>query len=62
MKATVDKELCTGCGLCVNTAPDIFEMDEDVAVVKVNSIPDSAVEEVEEAADNCPVNAIEIED
>lgn len=60
MKARVDRETCTGCGLCVDTCPDIFEMEDDVAGVKVDLISDSVLESAEEAAENCPVNAITI--
>ena len=38
MKAFVDPTLCTACGLCVDTCPDVFEM-EDVAVVIVDTVP-----------------------
>lgn len=52
----VDADLCTGCELCVETVPDVFEMEDDVAVV---SNPEGASEEeIEEAIDNCPVEAI----
>jgi ferredoxin len=34
MKVSVDKELCTGCELCVTSCPDVFEMDGDVAKAK----------------------------
>jgi ferredoxin len=52
----VDVDLCTGCELCVETCPDVFEMEDDVAIV---SNPESASEEeIQEAIDNCPVEAI----
>ncbi|MEW6040375.1 MAG: ferredoxin [Elusimicrobiota bacterium] len=60
-KATVDKELCTGCGLCVDTCPEVFEMSGDVAVAKVNVIPPEAEKTAKEAAENCPVESIKIE-
>jgi ferredoxin len=52
----VDADLCTGCELCVETCPDVFEMQDDVAAV---ANPDGASEEeIQEAIDNCPVEAI----
>ena len=42
MKASIDKELCTGCELCVSSCPDIFEIEGDVAKVKVDVIPEGA--------------------
>ncbi|NQT75626.1 MAG: ferredoxin, partial [Candidatus Omnitrophica bacterium] len=38
MKVKVDEELCVGCGLCVNAAPDIFEMKEDKAITKTETV------------------------
>ncbi len=52
----VDADLCTGCELCVETVPDVFQMEGDVATVVT---PDGASEEeIQEAIDNCPVEAI----
>lgn len=61
MKAVVDKDLCTGCGLCCDTAPDVFEMQDTVAVVKVSEIPSDAEESAKQAAADCPVEAIKVE-
>jgi ferredoxin len=52
----VDVDLCTGCELCVETVPDVFQMEGDVATV---TDPEGATEEeIQEAIDNCPVEAI----
>ncbi|OGS46554.1 MAG: ferredoxin [Elusimicrobia bacterium RIFOXYD2_FULL_34_15] len=61
MKAVVDKDLCTGCGLCVDSCPDVFEMQDVVAVVKVSPIPAGAEECAKQAASDCPVEAIKVE-
>jgi ferredoxin len=57
----VDRQLCYGFGDCVDTAPAVFELDhENVSVVKD---PDGApLDEIVEAAQNCPVDAIIITD
>ena len=44
MKAVVDKDLCTGCGLCEDTCPEVFEMKDDIATAKVNKVPDDLIE------------------
>ena len=63
MTAVVDAELCPGCGLCVQTCPAVFEMgDDDVAVVTVNEVPNEWADSCREAAEDCPTEAIAIEE
>ncbi|MEJ2662743.1 MAG: ferredoxin [Spirochaetia bacterium] len=62
MKATVDKDTCTGCALCPDICPEVFNMEGDTAVAYTNPVPDAAVESCREAADQCPVEAIAIEE
>lgn len=50
----VDKEQCIGCGICVTIADEVFELDGDKAIV----IKQSAEPNVQEAQDECPVDAI----
>jgi ferredoxin len=62
MKASIDDSLCTGCGVCADDVPEVFEMDDnDMAVVKVDPIPADLEDAAAEAADNCPCGAIVIE-
>jgi ferredoxin len=62
LKAKVDEELCTGCELCVETCPEVFEMQGDVTVVKVDEVPEDAEENARAAEEECPSEAISIED
>jgi ferredoxin len=62
MRAIVDEETCIGCGLCAETCPEVFEMNDDKAHVKVDEVPAAVAESCKEAAENCPVEAIQIEE
>ncbi|MDO9542964.1 MAG: ferredoxin [Kiritimatiellia bacterium] len=62
MKAKIDVNLCTGCGLCVDTCPAVFESDDPVAKVIAEEVPEKDLNACREAADNCPVEAILIEE
>ena len=62
MQVTVDEETCIGCGLCAETCPDVFEMNDDKAKVKVDEVPEGVTESCKEAVENCPVEAIQIEE
>lgn len=58
MKAKVDADLCIGCGLCVTTCPEVFEMQGDKAVVIGSAVPKNAEDTCKKATDECPVTAI----
>ena len=60
MKATVDPDLCIGCGVCEQICDAVFEMDDGVAKAKVEAVPSDAEESCREAKDACPVDAIAI--
>lgn len=55
MKAHVDPDICIGCGLCVSSVPEVFEMDGSGKATAVAEGPDDAVQM---AIDACPVSAI----
>ncbi len=62
MNAVVDADACTGCELCVDTCPEVFEMADGIAVAKPGEVPAEAQDSCREAADCCPVEAIGIDD
>ena len=61
MKARVDPDLCTGCELCVTTCPEVFEMEDDKAIVKTGPVQAVAEESCRQATEECPVEAIILE-
>jgi len=59
IRVEVDRGLCIGSGDCVDTAPDVFQLDSEDKAVVVD--PDGAsVDDIVEAAMNCPVSAIQV--
>lgn len=62
MKVRVDEEACVGDGTCVEICPEIFEMDGDLAVTKMEEVPEELQGACREAAESCPVEAIAIEE
>ena len=62
MKAIVNGDLCIGCESCVDICPDVFEMQDDLAVCRFDDVPEEFEDTSREAAESCPVEAIDIED
>jgi ferredoxin len=60
MKAVIDADMCIGCGLCAQVAPEVYEMQDDKAIVIGDDIPEDKVEDAKSGADQCPVTAIVI--
>ena len=61
MKVRVDPELCSGDEVCTQVCPEIFEMEGDKAVAKIEEVPSDLKGCATEAADSCPSEAIIIE-
>jgi ferredoxin len=62
MKVVVDFNKCTGLGICESMAPDLFEVNDDGALVLLKEdISDDELQSVEEAVAGCPTEALRIE-
>jgi ferredoxin len=61
MKVKLDRDLCTGVANCVVIAPGVFKLDDEGKAVVLD--PNAADKDtLLEAASNCPMEAITIED
>ncbi len=58
MKVTVDLDKCEYFGQCVIAAPDVFSLATPTELVYEESPSEDHFDEVEEAADVCPAQAI----
>ena len=63
-KARVKKDACIGCGLCTSLASEVFGFGDDGLAENVlgEEVPAGLEDSVKEAADSCPVAAIEVEE
>lgn len=59
-RVQVDRNLCEGHALCVELAPDVFDVESDDLATCAESPADEARERVEAAVAACPRQAISI--
>ncbi len=62
MKTKVDADLCISCAVCANMVPDWYVMNDDgIAECPSTDVPAEIEEQVREAAEECPAEAIAVE-
>jgi ferredoxin len=62
VKIIADRERCEGHGLCADTAPDVYDLDDDAVVVLLHEdVPPALERKAEAGARVCPVAALRIE-
>ena len=61
MQAMVHAKTCIQCGLCPAVCPDVFTLDPGEPARAISGpVPEECRLAAQEAADSCPVGAIEI--
>jgi ferredoxin len=63
MKIVVDFDLCQSHGLCMEAAPEVFEVRDDGFLYILDETPGTALKaKVDKAVRECPTGAITVED
>jgi len=61
MKIQLDREKCTGLGICESLAPEVFEVNDDGDLVMLtDTVPDGMLDDVETAFAGCPTEALRL--
>jgi ferredoxin len=61
MRIIVDRDKCSGLGICESVAPDFFEIGQDgVMVLREEFVTEDHLEELREACDGCPTEALSL--
>lgn len=61
VRVRADRDVCIGAGLCVVTAGEVFDQDDDGIVVVLDEHP-ADVAAAREAVANCPSGALSLEE
>ena len=62
MRIVADRERCEGHGLCADTAPEVYELDDDaIVVLTYEVVPPELERKAEGGARVCPVAALRVE-
>lgn len=56
----VDPHLCEGHALCLETAPEVFDLDDSDVATSIGEFPEVLLDRVRAAVDACPRGAISI--
>jgi ferredoxin len=60
-KFYIDEDECISCGACVDSCPDVFQMNDD-NIAEIYNAEGASEEEIQDAIDSCPVTCIHWED
>ncbi|MBN2800855.1 MAG: ferredoxin [Deltaproteobacteria bacterium] len=62
MKTKVDPDECIACGVCTDSCPSVYTMEDDYAVAIEGEVSGEDEECVRQAMSDCPVEAISIDE
>ncbi|GAA3852464.1 ferredoxin [Brevibacterium ammoniilyticum] len=62
MRVEVDRQRCESNGLCVLSAPEVFDLDDDGVLRVASYVDESLRADVEDAVSSCPVQALALRD
>jgi ferredoxin len=59
LKIVADRDVCIGAGMCVMSAPEVFDQDDDGVVVVVQvEVPAEHADAAARAVASCPSGAL----
>lgn len=62
VKVRIDLDLCVGCGTCEEVCPDVFQVGDDGFAHVLVDDPAAWADDVIEAAESCPEDAIVVDE
>jgi ferredoxin len=63
VRVEADRDVCIGAGMCVLTAPELFDQDDDGIVVLLTAeVAEREVERARRAVASCPSGALRAAD
>lgn len=62
MRIVVDRNRCTGIGMCESIMPEVFEINEDGQLTQHSeTVPEGQENQAREAVASCPNEALSLE-
>jgi len=63
VKVSADRDVCVCAGMCVMTAPEVFDQDDDGTVLLLTGeVPEGEQNRVRDAVNLCPSGALRLVD
>lgn len=54
----INEQYCIGCGICIKSSPEYYEINNEKAKVKTTTINEDDIKIIESSVEKCPVSAI----